>query len=142
MAHTGLHMMTLHVWPQAAAQLLSGERLANRTDIVPLAFDRKQRGMSDRPRVDAPTVPLELAQWQRVLLKHRADGLKVELGRQIHDSQIFVIEFFYRRRFVLVAIGEVAEKIDLGFDMPFEIHAHKSGKLQKTGVDAAQCAGV
>src|SRR4029077_15447309 len=41
MAHTGLHMMTLHVWPQAAAQLLSGERLPHRTDIASLAFDRK-----------------------------------------------------------------------------------------------------
>jgi hypothetical protein len=42
----------------------------------------------------------------------------------------------------LLAIGEMAEKINLGFDMTIEIHAHESGELKKPRVDAAQGAGI
>src|SRR5262249_44725184 len=80
-ADTSLHVMTFHVGPQAAVQPLGGERLTDRADIVSLAFDGEQRGASDCPRVDTPALPLEFAQWPRVLLKHCAHRLQVEFSR-------------------------------------------------------------
>jgi hypothetical protein len=77
-----------------------------------------------------------------VLLKHRAHSLKVEFSRQIHNGAIFVIERPDRSRLRLVAIREVGEKVDLGFDVALEIHAHKGGKLHKSRVDAPQGAGI
>jgi hypothetical protein len=77
-------------------------------------------------------MPFKFAEWQGVLLKHGAHSLKVEFSRQIHNRAIFVIERPDRSRLRLLAIGEMAEKVDLGFDMALEIHAHKSGKLYKS----------
>src|ERR1700737_573639 len=36
----------------------------------------------------------------------------------------------------------MAKKIDLGFDVAVQVHAHKSSKLHKTGIDAAQGARI
>ena len=36
----------------------------------------------------------------------------------------------------------MAKEIDLGFDMAIEVHAHKSGKLHKSGVDAPQSISI
>jgi hypothetical protein len=36
----------------------------------------------------------------------------------------------------------MTKKIDLGFDMAVQVHAHKSSKLQKPGIDAAQGARI
>jgi hypothetical protein len=69
-------------------------------------------------------------------LKHTAYRLQVELGGQIHDGAILIIERPDRRHLRILAIGEMAEKVELGFDVALEIHAHKSGKLYKPRIDA------
>jgi hypothetical protein len=52
MADTGLHMMAFHIGAQATAELLSGECLSDRANVVTLALDRKERGAPDEPRID------------------------------------------------------------------------------------------
>src|SRR6266446_7562287 len=142
MADAGLDMVTLHVGPEATAQFLGSERLADGADVVALTFDGKQRSASDRTGIDATTMPMKLTEWQGVLLKHGAHSLKVKFSRQIHNRAIFVIERPDRSRLRLLAIGEMAEQVDLGFDVALEIHAHKSGKLHKSRVDTPQGAGI
>src|SRR3984893_13456276 len=142
MADTGLDVVALHIGPKSAAQLLGGQRLPDGANVVALAFNREQLGASDRTRIDATTMPFKLAEWQGVLLKHGAHSLQVEFSGQIHNGAIFVIERLDRSRLRLLAIGEMAEKVDLGFDVALKIHAHKSGKLHKSRVDAPQGAGI
>ena len=47
MADAGLHVMALHVRPQAGAEFVGGERLTDGADVVALAFDSEQRGAAD-----------------------------------------------------------------------------------------------
>ena len=47
-ADAGLHVVGAQVGPQLAAQVLRGERLADRADVVAFALDRQQRGAADR----------------------------------------------------------------------------------------------
>jgi hypothetical protein len=75
MADAALHMMSLQIGPQTAAQLLGGECLADGTDATPFALDRKERSVSDRAGIDRPAPPFELASRQRMLLKNAAKGL-------------------------------------------------------------------
>src|ERR1700722_15555017 len=69
MADARLHVMAPHIGPQARAQLVRGLGLADRADVVTLAFDREQHGASDRFRLDLAAAPEDLALRQRVFLK-------------------------------------------------------------------------
>ena len=52
MADAGLQMVALQVGPQARAELVRGDGLADGADVVALALHRQQRGAADRARVD------------------------------------------------------------------------------------------
>src|SRR6202790_3491028 len=54
MADAGLHVMDLAIGAYAGAEVLRGERLADRADIVLFAFDRHQPHPLDRGRVHRP----------------------------------------------------------------------------------------
>ena len=71
MADAGLDVVTLHVGPEAAAQFLGSERLADGTDVVALTFDGKQRSAPDRRGVDAPATPFEPAERAKRALETR-----------------------------------------------------------------------
>jgi hypothetical protein len=74
-ADSGLDMVPLHVRPEAAAQFLGSQSLTDGADIVTLTFNGEQRGSSDRGRIDELAALFELAQRQRMLLKHGAHSL-------------------------------------------------------------------
>jgi hypothetical protein len=67
MADAGLDVVTLHIGPKSAAQLLGSQRLPDGANVVALAFYREQRGASDRTGIDATTMPFKLTEWQGVL---------------------------------------------------------------------------
>ena len=48
-----LHVVALHVGPDAAAQVVRGHGLADAADVVALAFHGGQRGAVDGGRIDA-----------------------------------------------------------------------------------------
>ena len=142
MADAGLNVVSLHIGPKSAAQLLGGQCLPDGADVVALSFHREQRGASDRAGIDATAMPFKLAEWQCVLLKHGSHSLQIEFSGQIHNGAIFIIERSDRSRLRLLAISEMAEEVDLGFNMALKIHAHKSSKLHKSRVDTPQGAGI
>ena len=72
MANAGLHMVALAIGPKARAQIVRGERLADRADVVALAFDRQQHGLLDRLRIDLAALVFEFAQRQRMILEYEA----------------------------------------------------------------------
>ena len=58
--------------------------------------------------VDAAAAMGHLALRQRVADEHGIDGLQIELGGQIHDREIFVVEFAVLLRRIAVALDQIA----------------------------------
>src|SRR5208282_818949 len=54
MAGSRLNIVRPHVLPQVLAQIMCGERLPERADVVAFAFDRQQGAAADRARIDRP----------------------------------------------------------------------------------------
>src|ERR1043166_4739568 len=57
-SHTGLQVMALAVGPETRTQIVRQRGLAARAYVIALAFDREQRGATDRPQVDSFTLKL------------------------------------------------------------------------------------
>src|SRR5215813_13838876 len=92
MADARLHVVALEIGPQARAQVVRGERLADCADVVALAFHGEQHGAPNRARLHWPAAPVEPSERQGVFLKHEADSLEIEFGRQVEHREIFVVE--------------------------------------------------
>src|SRR5450631_341101 len=92
-ADAGLYAVLLHMLTQPGTKVLRGERLTEAANIVPLPLDGQQRGALDGARIDAAAMHLELAERQKVILKNRFHRFEIELGRQIHDREIFLVKF-------------------------------------------------
>ena len=69
--------------------------------------------------------------------EHGIDGLEVELGRQVHHRQIFVIEFAMLLRAVAIALDKIVEQIAMRLEMAVEVHAHEAVQLEKARIDVA-----
>src|SRR5689334_8016242 len=76
-----------------------------------------------------------LSLWQRVTDKDRIDRLEIELGSEIHDGQVLVVELAMLLRRIAVAFDQMQEQILMRLDMAIEVHAHEAVQLQKTGID-------
>ena len=63
---------------------------------------------------------------QLVLLEHDLDGLQVELGGEVHDREIFVVEGAVAVGRIVVAFDQVLELAHVGVDVPVEIHADEA----------------
>jgi len=71
MADTRLHVVTLAVRPDRRAELLRGERLPDRADVVLLALDGEQRSALDRARLNRLAAECQRARRERILLETR-----------------------------------------------------------------------
>src|SRR5262245_54565526 len=80
-ANPRLHVMPFAVGPQAGAEIVRRDGLADRADVVAFALDREQRGLADRLGIHAMPAKLQRAERQRVLLKYQSDRLQIELRR-------------------------------------------------------------
>ena len=78
-----------------------------------------------------------LALGQGVTHEHGLDRLQIELGGQIHDREIFVVELAMLLRGIAVALHEVLEQLAVRLDVPIEIHAHEAVQLQKSRINVA-----
>ena len=83
-----------------------------------------------------------LALGQGVADEHGLDGLQVELGGEIHDREIFVVELAMLLRGIAVGLHEVKEQLAVRLDMAVEVHAHEAVQLQEARIDVAQEARV
>ena len=70
-----------------------------------------RRDAADRLEIDRLAAMHHLALGQGVLHEHGLDGLEVELGRQVHDGEIFVVELAVLLGGVAVALDEVLEHV-------------------------------
>ena len=93
------------------AKRVRGLGLADAGNIVVLAFDRHQRNALDGGRIDAAAAMHHLPFRQSVTDEHRIDRLQIELGGQIHDGEIFVIELAVLLRGIAVAFDQMQEQI-------------------------------
>ncbi len=116
--------------------------LADAGNVVVLAFDGQQRDALDLARIDRPAAMRHLALRQRVPHEHRIDRLQIELGREIHDREIFVIEFLVLLRRVAVALHQMLKQLLVRLDMAIEVHADEAVELQKARIDVAHEAGI
>jgi hypothetical protein len=105
MAGAGLQVPALAERRERYTEVVRGRGLADAADVVALALDRQQRGARDRRRIDRPPAPRELAAGEQVLLEDRGDRLEVELGRQVEDGEVLVVERLRRERPLRVALA-------------------------------------
>ena len=112
--------------------------LAEPGDIVLAALDGQKGDVRNRLRPDRAIAVHHFALRQKMALKNLIDRFEIELGGQIHDREILVIEFAMRRGGVAVAADEVAKLLDMRVHMPVEVHRHEARELQEARIDAAQ----
>ena len=79
---------------------------------------------------------LHLAERQQVFLEHLLDRFEIEIRAQIHDREIFLVEFMDRVGLLEIAGDAMFEHVDEGFGVALGVHAHEGGKLQEAGIDA------
>ncbi len=118
---------------EIAAQVVRCATLAKAGDVVFLAFDRHQRDAGDLRRIDEPAAMPHLAFRQRVANEHAIDGVEIELGRQVHDREILVIELTMLLGGVSVASHEVMEQVFVRLRMTLEVHRDEARELHEAG---------
>ncbi len=79
----------------------------------------------------------QLALRQRVLDEDLIDGLQIELGGQVHDREIFVVEIAVLLGRLAVVLHQMHEEFLVGDHVPVEVHRHEAGQLQEAGIDRA-----
>src|SRR5581483_11083251 len=141
-ADAGLHVMAAFVGPDARAQVMGRRRLAQRADVVALAFHCEQRGAADGAGLDARAAVVELAPGQPGLLENPLDRLKVELGREVQHGEILVVEGLGGLRLLDVAAGQVLVEVQVCLAVAVDVHGHEGGELHEAGVDPPPGAGV
>ena len=92
--------------------------------------------------VDRPAAESQLAEREGVLLENQADGLEVEVGREVGDGHVLGVERPRDLGFLALVGDEVAVIGSEGVDMALLVHAHEGGKLHEAGVDPAAGAAV
>src|SRR5207302_5318705 len=60
----------------AGAEIVRGDGLADRANVVILALDGHQRGLLDRLRLDRVAMHPEMPEWQVMVVKDALDGLQ------------------------------------------------------------------
>ena len=116
--------------------------LADAGNVVVLAFDREQRDAPDLRGIDRLAAMGHLALRQSVPHEHGLDGLQIELGGEIHDREILVVEFAMLLRGIAVALDQMQEQIAVRLDVAVEIHAHEAVELQEARIDVAHEARI
>src|SRR6266403_20646 len=111
-ADAGLHVVHLAIGAHAGAEILRGQRLADRADVVLLAFDRHQAHPLDRGGIRRP----------------------------VHHREILVIEVLDDFGLFLLALCEMVGELDMLLDVALEVHRHKGSKLHEAGIDLAEGA--
>ena len=88
--------------------------------------------------IDRRAAMRHLALGQRVADEHRLHRLQVELGGQVHDGEIFVVEVAVLLGAVAVVLDQMHEELLVRRDVAVEVHAHEAGELQEARIDVAR----
>ena len=113
-------------------------RLADAGDVVVLALNCHQRRAVDGGRIDRLVPVHHRALGQSVLDEDRLDRLQVELGGQVHDRKVLVIELAMLLGGIAVALDQMLEELAMRRHVPVEVHGHEAAQLQEAGIDPPQ----
>src|SRR5215470_12604462 len=105
--------MALEIWAQAGTEIVSGDGLADGTNVVLLPLDREQHGASNGSRFDGLALISENAQRQGVVLEDQLHRLKIELGRQIEHCKVLVIERLRHLRLFVFTVRKILEQLTM-----------------------------
>ena len=141
-ANARLQIVIVLVGRNVGAQVVGRFGLADATDVVAFAFDCHDGGAADGRTIDQFAAMHHPLVGQFVLLEHGPDRLEVELGRQIHHSEIFVVELAVLVDAVAVALDEIFKQLAVGGLMTLKVHGHEARKLHEAGIDAAHEADL
>ncbi len=142
MPHAGLQVVRLEVGPDVGAQVLRRHGLADGADVVALALHREQRGAADGLGPHGAAGHGERAARQVVGLEHAVHRLQVELGRQVVDGQVLVVEGQDGLGLLGFAIDQVLVQVAELRLVALQVHAHEGAELHEAGVHAAPRAAV
>jgi len=95
-----------------------------------------------RVQVDHRAAVTVQPQRNRVLDEHFFHGLEIELRRQVHHREIFVVEVAVSFGAIAVAFHEMVEHLEMRGDVAFDVHGHEARQLQKAGIDLAPMPGL
>src|SRR5215208_5664660 len=107
MAHARLHVMHTHRSWDLAAEPVCGLGLAHPRDVVLFALNRHQGDVPDAGEIDRPPAIGHSPFRESMAHEHRINGLKVELSREIHHREIFVVERAMLLSRVAIALDEM-----------------------------------
>src|SRR5689334_286393 len=124
------------------AELECRPGLARRADVVVLALDTEQRRLGNRRGLNIATSRDEATGRERMLPEYAPHSLQIEVRRQVHHAEVFVVERLGRLRALAVATHEITEKLRVRGDVPIEVHADETDQLQEAGIDASEGAGI
>ena len=134
--------MELHCVGKRRAQVVGGAALARPGDVVLLALDRHQRdtanppGSTRRPRCIIS--PLGRA-WRTNTV---STVCEIELGREVHDGEVLVVELAVLLGRIAVAANEMQEQVLVGAGVPVDVHRHEARELQEARIDLAAGARI
>src|SRR5215218_3459409 len=89
MAHLRLHVMHPHRARDLAAEPVRRLGLAHPRNVVLLALDGHQGDAPDLGEIHFPAAIGHPASGEGMAYEHCVEGLEVELGREIHDGEVF-----------------------------------------------------
>jgi hypothetical protein len=92
--------------------------------------------------IGSPVAMVHLASEADAPHKHLVDRLQIIFRREIHDGEIFVVEFLVLLDGVAVALNQVHEQILVRVHMAIEVHRHEAGQLQEPGIDETAMPAV
>ena len=135
MARARFEMGGLAVFAETREQAEGGEALAGGRDVVLLALDDLDRDIGDRADVDRRAFEREGVGRDLAVLEHALDGGEVELGRHVHDREVFVVEAVVLVEVARVALGHAHDLVGKGLGMGLAVHRHEGGELQEARID-------
>ena len=92
--------------------------------------------------IDAASAMGHLTLRQRMPHEHCIYRLQIKFRGEIHDREIFVVEFFVLLRRIPVAAHQIEEQLLVRLDVPLEVHADEAVELKESGIDIAHEARI
>ena len=105
------------------------------SDVIQLTFDGHQGGRLDRSHIERLASPLHVVLRQVMFDEDSLECFQIIICGQIHHGQIFIVKCAMFFSTVTIACNQVSKELKMRTEMIIQIHRHKAGQLQKSGVD-------
>src|SRR3546814_21041594 len=101
-----------------------------------------QRCLANRLGLHAPPTVAKIAPGQEVLLNHVLHGFQVEFSGQVEDGEILVVDRLGGVGLGAVPGDEGVDEVEMGSDVPAQIHAETRADLEESGIALASRAWI